>query len=110
MPYRHGTSPWVESVGAHHGFPAEEAAEAAGLPAVNMRRLRQTVIEQGRRPVSHTRQTMNDHYLMRSHTIREDSRRVVGSALRDEVDKARAVQAVLVFTSRVPGPRPPRPG
>jgi hypothetical protein len=37
-PGHHGTSPWVESVGAHHvsrwagdhGFPTEEAAEATG--------------------------------------------------------------------------------
>jgi hypothetical protein len=107
FPGRHGGSPWVEGVGAHHlrrwardrGFPVAEAAGAAGLPAVSVRRLRQTVIEQGRRPVSHTRRTMNDHYLMRSRTIREDSRMVVGSALRDEVSKARAVQQVPVFTS-----------
>jgi hypothetical protein len=107
FPGRHGGPPWVESVGAHHlrrwardrGFPAAEDAGAAGLPPVNVRRLRQTVIEQGRRPVSHTRRMMNDHYLMRSRAIREDSRAVVGSALRNEVSKARAVQQVPVFTT-----------
>jgi len=106
-PGRHGTSTWVEGVGAHHvrrwasdrGFPTAEAAAEAGLPAVSVRRLRQTVIEQRRRPVSHTRRTMNDHYLMRSSTVRDDSRGVVGSALREQVDKARAVHAVPVFTT-----------
>lgn len=108
-PGRHGTSPWVQGVGAHHvsrwarerGFPIADAEGGAGLPAMSVRRLRQTVIEQRRRPVSHTRQTMNDHYLMRSRTVREDSRRVVGSALREEVDKARAAQAVPVFTTEL---------
>lgn len=105
-PGRLGTSHWVEGVGAHHvrrwardrGFPVAEADDGTGLPAVNVRRLRQTAIEQRRRPVSHTRQTMNDHYLMRSRTVAEDSRRVVGAALRAEVGKARVVQAMPVFT------------
>jgi len=106
-PGRHGGPPWVEGVGAHHlrrwasahGFPTADLAEQAGLPAVSVRRLRQTVIEQARRPVSHTRATMNDHYLMRSRDVRDDSRRVVSAALRDEVAKARAVQRMPVFTA-----------
>jgi hypothetical protein len=105
-PGRHGGPPWVEGAGAHHvrrwasahGFPAPGPGDNP-LPAVSVRRLRQTVIEHARRPVSHTRATMNDHYLRRSRDVREDSRRVVGAALRDEVSKARAVQQVPVFTA-----------
>lgn len=105
-PGRYESSRWIEGIGGHHvtrwakdrGFPNRVTAGDTGLPAVSVRRLRQTVIEQGRRPVSHTRQTMNDHYLMRSRTVREDSRKVVGAALRDEVGKARATQKVPVFT------------
>ena len=106
-PGRFAGSRWVQGLAAHHvrrwardrGFPAGQSAGEAGVAAVSVRRLRQTVIEQRRRPVAHTRRTMNDHYLMRSGTVREDSRRVVGAALREQVDTARAAGAVAVFTT-----------
>lgn len=95
-PGRYGGSRWAEGIQAHHvrrwarehGFPA--AADAApGSPAVDVRRIRQTVIEHRRRPVAHTRATMNDQYLSLSPDVRSDSREVVAGALRGEVAKAR---------------------
>jgi len=65
---------------------------------VDVRRLRQTVIERRRQPIAHTRQTMNDHYLRRSRTVQDDSRTVVGAALREQVDSARAAQGMPVLT------------
>lgn len=65
-PRRHGHSSWMEGLQGHHvkrcakarGFPnREKVTREPGLPAVEVRRLRQTVIEQRRRPVSHTRRT-----------------------------------------------------
>ena len=106
-PGRYSSSRWVAGLDDHHvkrwakarGFPNRLIAEGTGQPPVDVRRLRQTMIEQRRRPVSHSRLTMNDHYLMRSRNVREDSRRVVGAALRSEVDKARAAQWIPVFTA-----------
>lgn len=95
-PGRYGGSRWAEGIRPHHvvrwarehGFPAADTAEA-GSPAVDVRRIRQTVIEHRRRPVAHTRATMNDQYLSLSPDVRSDSREVVAGALRDEVARAR---------------------
>lgn len=96
----HHVQRWSRS----HGFPAhtstETAADAAAgslLPAIDVRRIRQTVIEHTRVPVSHTRTTMNDHYLMRSNNVRDDSRAVAGEVLREQIAAARSVQEIPVF-------------
>jgi hypothetical protein len=84
------------------GFPCSPAAAAAGdgaMPLIEVARIRQTVIERARRPISQTRTTMNDHYLARSQNVHDDSRIVVADALRGEVAKARSAQAVTVFTT-----------
>jgi hypothetical protein len=92
----------IRTWAGRHRFPsvpaARNCAQPDGLPAVEVARLRQTAVERTRRPVSHTRATMNDHYLARSPGVHRDSRVVVGEALRGEVAKARAVAAVPVFT------------
>lgn len=82
-----------------HGFPAACQAAPGSCPAVDVRRIRQTVTEQRRRPVAHTRQTMNDHYLARSRDVQAESRVVVGTALRGQVEAARAWQKMPVFTA-----------
>jgi hypothetical protein len=79
------------------GFPAAGKAGPAGQPPVNVRRIRQTVTER-RRPVAHTRATMNDQYLMPSGRVQRESQPVVAAALQQEVGKARARQRVHVFT------------
>ena len=102
-----GSSCWVEGVGADHvwawarghGFPSAAAATEAGRPAIEVRRIRQTVIERERRPVSHTATTMNDRYLAGSSTVQAEGRVVVGDALREQVDAARASQPATVLTS-----------
>lgn len=88
---------WARS----HGFPtaAVPPADAGGRPAVSVRRIRQTVIETTRRPVAHTRATMNDYYLARSAAVQAQSQAVVAGALHGEVSKARAAQAVPVLTA-----------
>ena len=55
--------------------------------------------ERRRRPVAHTRATMNDQYLMPSRKVRQDSQAVVAGALEQEVGKARARHQVPVFTA-----------
>lgn len=98
---------WVEGVApghvwswAHsHGFPSSGDGQEPPRPSVEVRRLRQTVIERDRRPVSHTPTTMNDRYLATSPNVQAESRVVVGDALRDELGKARAQQAAQVLTS-----------
>ncbi|WP_256804897.1 hypothetical protein [Frankia sp. ACN10a] len=98
-------SRWTEGVNAtdllwwarRRGFPAAAEAGPDTQPAVHVGRLRQTVIERRRQPIAHTRQTMNDHYLRRSRTVQEDSRMVVGAALREQVDSARAAQGMPVL-------------
>ena len=98
---------WVEGVTAdhvwwwarRHGFPSAAEAPKAGRPSIEVRRIRQTVIERGRWPVSHTRATMNDHYLAGGRTVVADGRAVVAGALREQVDRARARQTAQVFTS-----------
>lgn len=102
-----GESAWVCGVGGHHvyrwardrGFPAGRGQGQAGRSPVSVRRIRQTVIERRRRPVAHTRATMNDQYLMPSRKVRCDSQAVIAGALDDEVGKARARQRVPVFTA-----------
>lgn len=98
---------WVEGVtGGHvwswarrHGFPSAADAPISGRPPVEVRRIRQTVIERRRWPISHTRATMNDHYLAGSAAVAADSRVVVGDALREQLGRARAAQTAQVFTS-----------
>ena len=98
---------WVEGVtSAHvwawargHGFPSAAGASEVGRPSIEVRRIRQTVLERDRRPVSHTAATMNDHYLAGSRAVQAEGRVVVGDALREQVDKARARQPALVLTS-----------
>jgi hypothetical protein len=102
-----GTSHWIGMISPHHvvrwarshGFPNAESSSTAGKPAVNVRRIRQSVIERRRRPIAHTRQTMNDRYLMPSSTIQHNSQEVVAAALRAEVAKARKRNTVPVFTA-----------
>ena len=80
------------------GFPSLREAVAGGMPAVQVRRIRQTALELKRRPVAHSRETLRDYYLKRSRTVQEQSRVVVGTALRGEVAKARAAMDIPVFT------------
>lgn len=82
-----------------NGFPVTSSATSEGPPSINTRWLRNTAIARTRRPVAHTRTTMNDQYLMRSDQVIGDARTVVASALRREVDKARRRHAVPVFTT-----------
>ncbi|MBP2349032.1 hypothetical protein JOF29_000115 [Kribbella aluminosa] len=82
-----------------HGFPTAKHDGRNGKPAINVVRIRMTAIERRRRPVAHTRQTMNDTYLRPSRTVQAESRTVVGAALRDQVDKARLRQNATVFTT-----------
>jgi hypothetical protein len=84
---------------AAHGFLRSNHVTPGSRPAIDTRRIRQTVIEQRRRPVAHTRHTMNDHYLARSRGIQAESRVVVGAALRAQVEAARARQQIPVFTA-----------
>lgn len=83
-----------------HGFPGVPTAQPGGKPAINVRRLRQSVIEGGHRPVAHTRNT-RDRYLQRSRAVAEDSRIVVGEALRGEVAKARQRQSIQIIEPAV---------
>ncbi|WP_106516340.1 hypothetical protein [Streptomyces himastatinicus] len=80
------------------GFPSLRKAIAGGRPAVQVRRIRQTALELKRRPTAHSRETLRDHYLKRSRTVQEQSRSVVGKALRGQVTKARAAMDIPVFT------------
>jgi len=104
---RYGDSAWVCGAGPHHvlrwardhGFPGAGAAEVTGRPPVNVRRIRQTVIERRRRPVAHTWVTMNDQYLMPSLRVQRDSQSVIAAALQEEVGKARARHGVPVLTA-----------
>lgn len=82
-----------------NGFPDANSAQTTGTPAVDVRWLRNTALARARRPVAHTRATLNDHYLMRSDQVIHEARGVVAQALRQEVEKARVRQAVPVFTA-----------
>ncbi|MFE3219018.1 hypothetical protein [Streptomyces antimycoticus] len=66
-----------------------------------MRRIRQTALEIQRRPVSHSRNTLRDHYLRRSETVREQSQNVVAEALEEQVVKARTAADVAVLSPRL---------
>ncbi|MCP8706802.1 hypothetical protein IGB19_02895 [Streptomyces sp. AC04842] len=79
-----------------HGFPTKEPT-AQGVEPVEAGRLRQTGIERKRRPVAHTRSTMNDHYLARSEAVVVQSRTVVADALRAQVATARKRRSVPVL-------------
>ncbi|MFC8438204.1 hypothetical protein ACFUJT_08395 [Streptomyces griseoincarnatus] len=81
---------------APHGFPTK-APTTEGVEPVEAGRLRQTGIERKRRPVAHTRATMNDHYLSRSETVASQSRTVVADALRAQVAAARKRRSVPVL-------------
>ncbi|MDL2075815.1 hypothetical protein QNN03_05130 [Streptomyces sp. GXMU-J15] len=94
---------WSTQVHVKHwsqmrGFPSMRAAVAGGPPAVQVRRIRQSALELKRRPVAHSRETLRDHYLKRSRTVQEQSRGVVGKALREQVAKARTAMEVPVFS------------
>lgn len=82
-----------------NGFPPAGRAVPGGLPPVNVRWLRNTALARVRRPVAHTRATLNDRYLMSSAQVVIESRTVVAKALQDEVGKARSRQAVTVLTA-----------
>jgi len=82
-----------------NGFPAAGHAEPGGPPPVNVRWLRNTALARARRPVAHTRATLNDRYLMSSDQVVRESRAVVARALRDEVGKARSRPAAPVLTA-----------
>ncbi|MFJ8630946.1 hypothetical protein [Streptomyces sp. NPDC093568] len=81
---------------ARHGFPTKEPT-MEGVEPVEARRLRQTGIERKRRPVAHSRSTMNDHYLARSKAVVAQSRTVVADALRAQVATARERRSVPVL-------------
>uniref|UniRef100_A0A8D3WN30 Uncharacterized protein n=2 Tax=Streptomyces TaxID=1883 RepID=A0A8D3WN30_STRFA len=79
-----------------HGFPTKEPTKD-GVEPVEARRLRQTGIERKRRPVAHSRSTMNDHYLARSQDVATQSRVVVADALRSQVAAARKRRSIAVL-------------
>ena len=79
------------------GKPKPVLADTA-KPPVLLLRLRQTAIERGRRPIAHSRDTMNDHYLRRSPQVVKESQDIVREALNEEITKARSVQGIPVFT------------
>lgn len=81
---------------AQHSFPTKEPTPE-GIEPVEARRLRQTAIERKRRPVAHTRSTMNDHYLARSDDVATQSRTVVADALRSQVAAARKRRSIPVL-------------
>ncbi|MFB6940793.1 hypothetical protein ACFWGL_08115 [Streptomyces sp. NPDC060286] len=98
-----GRGMWNTEVHVKHwsqtrGFPSMREAVAGGPPVVQVRRIRQSALELKRRPVAHSRETLRDHYLKRSRTVQEQSRSVVGKALREQVAKARTAMEVPVFT------------
>lgn len=100
-PGRFGGNGWVCGVGHHHvaRWARDRGFGLGDRVPISVRRIRQTVIERRRRPVAHTRDTMNDQYLMPSKRVRRESQTVVAAALQAEVDKARARQRVPVFTT-----------
>ncbi len=98
-----GRDMWNTEVHVKHwsqtrGFPSMREAVAGGPPVVQVRRIRQSALELKRRPVAHSRETLRDHYLKRSRTVQEQSRSVVGKALREQVAKGRTAMEVPVFT------------
>jgi hypothetical protein len=88
---------WSEHLGSTHvarwarsrGFLSTAATAQGGRPPVDVRRIRQTVIENRRRPIAQTRQTRDDLYLLPSPTVRAESQRIVAQALEGELAKAR---------------------
>ncbi len=82
-----------------NGFPLAGQDVQGGPPPVSVRWLRNTALARARRPVAHTRATLNDRYLMSSDQVVRESRTVVAQALREEVGKARSRQAAPVLTA-----------
>lgn len=93
------SAPDIHRWAAARGFPVPDQVKPGSRPAVSTRRIRQTVIEQRRSPIAQTRQTMNDHYLARSRDVQAESRTVVGTALRGQVEAARSRQKIPVLTA-----------
>jgi hypothetical protein len=95
------TKRWIDTVRPHHlhRWARSRGFNSSGAPTVEVRRLRQTVIEHTRRPIAQTSTTMNDDYLMPSRAVQRDSKQVITAALDDEVAKARSRQAIPVLTT-----------
>lgn len=91
----------VERWARSRGFPPVTRDGEQGLPGIDVRRIRQTALEIQRRPVSHHRSTLRDHYLQRSRTVREQSQKVVAEALQEQVAKARTSAEVIVLSPRL---------
>ncbi len=91
------TERWARS----RGFPPVTRDGEQGRPGIDVRRIRQTALEIQRRPVSHSRNTLRDHYLRRSRTVREQSQNVVVAALEEQVAKARTAAEVAVLSPRL---------
>ena len=91
----------IERWARSRGFPPVTRDGENGLPGIDVRRIRQTVLEIQRRPVSHSRNTLRDHYLRRSETVREQSQKVVVEVLEEQVAKARTTVAVAVLSPRL---------
>ncbi|WP_308379448.1 hypothetical protein [Streptomyces sp. ISL-43] len=91
----------VERWARSRGFPPVTRDGEEGRPGIDVRRVRQTALEIQRRPVSHSRNTLRDHYLRRSRTVREQSQKVVAEALQEQVTKARTAAEVVVFSPRL---------
>ncbi|WP_206305496.1 hypothetical protein [Actinacidiphila soli] len=91
----------VERWARTRGFPPVTRDGEQGLPGIDVRRIRQTALEIQRRPVSHQRSTLRDHYLQRSRTVREQSQKVVAEALQEQVAKARTAAEVVVLSPRL---------
>ncbi|MEU1941976.1 hypothetical protein ABZ554_05890 [Streptomyces sp. NPDC020125] len=91
----------IERWARSRGFPPVTRDGEQGLPGIDVRRIRQTALEIQRHPVSHSRNTLRDHYLRRSRTVREQSQQVVAEALQEQVAKARTAAEVVVLPSRL---------
>lgn len=91
----------VERWARSRGFPPVTRDGEQGLPGIDVRRIRQTSLEIQRRPVSHSRSTLRDHYLRRSEAVREQSQKVVAEALEEQVTKARTAAEVVVLSPRL---------
>ncbi len=91
----------IERWARSRGFPPVTRDGENGLPGIDVRRIRQTALEIQRRPVSHSRNTLRDHYLRRGETVREQSRKVVAEALEEQVAKARTAAEVAVLSPRL---------
>lgn len=91
----------IERWARSRGFPPVTRDGEQGRPGIDVRRIRQTALEIHRRPVSHSRNTLRDHYLRRSRTVREQSQKVVAEALEEQVAKARTAAEVAVLSPQL---------